>query len=314
MKPYISPSEAADTANKVVEIAESISKALDKVHVLKKEGHGIYIKVPEKVCQYDVIIRCQRHGIVSKKINLPLPGVDQVMGTCMPSLFSLHNAIVKTQDGFTLSIETIPEGTDYILMQFQYKIPNPNFVMNLVESSVSVEPVEYNDRDEYWMHAQLKFPQVLHKAYSHLRLQDVDLDIDVAIDNEVKTAIPKSVTWELRKIRKLLGQTDRNLMHAAFVEYMRSKRRVGFDVYSLVNEIGSLFLPDHFRKFVDISPPFKYFNSKQGTDFYDSPGQAFPKSMTVVSRTDLSLETPAKEGKLVYKKQDLLSELEKIFE
>jgi hypothetical protein len=36
-------------------------------------------------------------------------------------------------------------------------------------------------------------------------------------------------------------------------------------------------------------------------------------AMTVVSRTDLNLQNPAREGKVIYKKKDLFRELEKIF-
>ena len=179
----ISPSEAAESAVKVVNIAERIGKALDKIHALKKEGQGIYIKVPDKICQYDAIVKVQKSGIISKNVVFPFPEVENIVGTCMPSLHSLHGSIGKIPEGFCLALETVPGGTDYILLQFQYKIPGSDFISNLVESSVSAEPLEYGDRDEYWMHAALKFPQILEKAYSHLKIEDIDLNVDVAVDN-----------------------------------------------------------------------------------------------------------------------------------
>jgi hypothetical protein len=97
------------------------------------------------------------------------------------------------------------------------------------------------------------------------------------------------------------------------MSYLQSKRQIGTDIYSLMAEIHSVFLPTRFKNFVDITPPFRYHNSKQGTDFYDFPGQVLPKAMTVVSRTDLNLQNPAREGKVIYKKRDLFSELDKIF-
>ena len=309
----ISPSEAAESAVKVVDIAERIGKALDKIHALKKEGQGIYIKIPDKICQYDAIVRVQKSGIISKNVVFALPEVENIVGTCMPSLHSLHSSIRKIPEGFCLPLESIPDGTDYILLQFQYRISGSDFIFNLIESSVSAEPLEYNDRDEYWMHAALKFPQILQRAYSHLTLEDIDLNVDVAVDNEVKTAVPGFVTKGLRNIRKLLSQSDRNLAHKALITYLQSKRQIGTDIYSLMAEINSIFLPTRFKNFVDITPPFRYYDSKQGTDFYDFPGQVLPKAMTVVSRTNLNLQTPAREGKVIYKKRDLFSELQKIF-
>lgn len=309
------PSEAIAVAGKIAEVAERIAKVLDKIRFLKKEGQGIYIKVPERICQYDVIVKVRDIGLFSKEIHFPLPEVDRLIGTCMPSLRSLHNAIHKTSSGFVLQAfsEHVPYGTDFVLMQFQYKIPSSTFISNLVEKTLAAEPVEYNDRDEYWIHAQLKFPQILQKAYSHLRLQDVNISVNVAVDNEIKTAVPKSVIRGLRTIRRLLSESDRSKAHVYLMQHLQSRRRLGMSVYDVIYQINSLFASERFKSFVHVTPPFRYFDSKLGTDFYDFPGQVLPKAMTVVSRTDLSLETPAVEGKVVYKKRDLHGELEKVF-
>ncbi len=306
-------SEAIESASKIVELAENIGKVLDKIYALKKEGQGISIKVPEGICQYDAIVKVRGSGIVSKNIAFQLPEVDNVTGVCMPSLKPLHDSIRKTAEGFCLFLEGVPDGTDYILLQFQYKTPGADFMSNLVESSVSAEPEEHNDRDEYWMHAGLKFPQILVKAYSHLRLENIELNVDVAVENELKTAVPAFVIKSLRSIRKLLGHTDRNLSHQAMINYLRSKRQIGMDIYSLMAQINNVFLPTRFKSFVEVTSPFKYHDSKQGSDFYDYPGQILPKVMAVTSRTDLSLQNPARDGKVIYKKTDLSKELEKIF-
>lgn len=304
---------AAETAAKLSEIADKISKVIDKIYVLKKEGQGLSIKVPERTCQYDAAVRVQKHGLATKNILFPLPEVERITATCMPSFFYLTNAIVKVPEGFILHYNAIPEGTELVLLNFEYRIPNPAFITNLVERSVSVEPLQYDDRDEYWMNAQLKFPQALQKIYSHLSLQDIDLNVDVAVDNEVKTTIPNYVTRGLRAIRKLLSQSDRNLTHTAFIEYLRTRRQIGTDIYTLIAEINALFIPERFMKFVEVTEPFRYYNSRQGTEFHDFPGQVVPKTMRVTSRTDLNLETPAKEGKVIYKKKSLSEELAKVF-
>jgi hypothetical protein len=306
-------SDAANSAKKIVDIVDKIAKVLDKFHFLKREGQGICIKIPEKICQYDIVIRVQSSGFLTKNIDFPLPEVDRIIGTCLPSLTPLHQSLHKTPNGFTLTKEGIPNGTDLILLQFQYKIPDSKFILNLVETNVATEPLEYSDRDEYWMAVQLKFPQILQKAYSHLKLENVELNVDVAVDTEVKTAVPDYFIRSLRKIRELLSSQDRNIAHVRLLEYMQAKRRIGADIYALINQLSTIFIPDRFKDFLDITPPFRYFNSKFGTDFYDFPGQVLPRTMRVISRTDLSLETPATEGKVIYKKLDLLKELEKVF-
>lgn len=304
-----SPSEGVNVANGIINIVQKIAGTLDKIRFFKKEGQSIYIKIPEKICQYDAAIRVRERGVISKNINFPLPEIDCVTGTCMPSLFQLGKSIRKTPTGFLVSTKDIPAGTDLVLMQFQYKIPDSKFISNLVETKVAAEPLEFNERDEYWMHAQLRFPQILQKIYSDLKIQDVDLSVNVAVDNEVKTAIPKHVTRHLQLIRDMLAETERGKAHKLLLQHLQMKRRIGIDIYALINEISSIFLPSRFKNYIEIVSPFKYVDSRQGTASYNFPGQLVPKVMTVISQTDLSLQTPAVDGKLVYKKKNLLDKL-----
>lgn len=306
-------SEAVKVTKSIVDLLQEISKVLDKIYFFKKEGQSIYIKIPEKICQYDVAIRVQKSGVFSKNINFPLPRVDCIKGTCMPSLYQLENSILRTPDGFVLSGESIPKETDLILLQFQYNIPSSKFISNLVETRVAIEPEEFNDKDEYWMHAQLKFPKILQKIYSELEIQDIDLNVNVAVDNEIKTAIPKEVTKDLQIIREMLSQTERGKAHRLLLRHLQMKRRIGVDIYELIMQAQALFMPFNFRNYIEVTSPFKYFNSKQNIEFYDFPGQLVPKIMEVVSKADLTLETPAINGKVIYRKKELFEKLDDIF-
>ncbi|XHH08816.1 MAG: hypothetical protein ACFCUE_14805 [Candidatus Bathyarchaeia archaeon] len=312
----VSPKEAVETAEKVVDIGQKISKALDSVHALKKEGQGIRINVPERLCQYDTIVKVRKNGIVSKKVSFQLNEVDSIIGTCMPSLLPM--SIIKLSDTnnntqYVIPLDSVPESTDYIMLQFQYRVLNPNFMANLVQTNVSTEPAEHEDRDEYWMQAAIKFPHILEKAYRHLILEGTELNVDIAIDQELRTSIPPYLSKGLRNIKNVLSQPDRNLAIKALIKYIESRRKIGDDIYSLVAQVNDLFVPNRFKDFVEVSPPFRYTNAKKGSEFFDFPGQMFPKSVTVISRTDLNLNNPAKEGKIIYKKSDMCAELEKFF-
>ena len=291
------------TAKDIAKVIGKITESLEKIKALKVEGRGIKIKVPEKVCQYDAIVRVSKHAVLSKKIPFNLPEVSEISGTFMPSLTPLGEAIQKTHNGFLLSIDAIPSGTEYILLSFQYKISYGRFISNLVETKVATEPYCYDEIDEYWMHAQLKFPQILQKTYTYLRIEDLELNVDVAVDNEIKTAVPKHFIKSLQIIRKLLAETDREKAHRLLIQHLQQKRRLGMDIYEIIAGIQSIFLPDSFKNFINVSPPFRCFKLEQGREFYDFPGQIVPKTMTVISRTDLSLERPAVEGKVIYMKR-----------
>ena len=61
--------------------------------------------------------------------------------------------------------------------------------------------------------------------------------------------------------------------------------------------------------------PFRYSDCIRGKELYDAiPFPTFPKSIKIVSRTDLSLDKPANEGRLIYKKKNFQKKISKIFD
>jgi len=304
-----SASEATKTANQIIDVLQKISGALDRIRFFKREGQSIYIKTQQKIVQYDAAIRVRQSGVISKDIEFPLPQVKCINGTCMPSLLQLGNSIKRRPTGFVLSLEDIPLGTELVLLQFQYKIPDPRFIANLVETRVATEPLEFKDKDEYWMSAQLRFPKVLEKVYSGLEIEDIDLNVNVAVDNEIKTAIPWAIRKDLQIIREMLSEPERGKAHRLLLNHMQMRKRLSMDIYGIITEISTLFSPLRFQSFVEITSPFRYFNSKQGTSFSDFAGQLVPKMMTVISSADLNLQLPAVSGKVIYKKKDMLDTL-----
>jgi hypothetical protein len=308
-----SASEASKTADQIIDTLQKISGVLDKIRYFKREGQSMCIKTPQKIVQYDAVIRVQELGLISRDIKFPLPQVECISGTCMPSLFQLGNSIKKTSTGFVLSKEDIPTGTELVLMQFQYKIPDSKFVTNLVKTKVATEPLEFEDKDEYWMSAQLRFPKILEKVYAGLEVEDIDLNVNVAVDNEVKTAIPRAVEKDLQIIREMLSETERGRAHRLLLRHMSMRRRLSIDIYGIVTEISMLFSPLRFQNFIEVTSPFRYSDSEKTTSFYDFAGQLVPKTVTVTSQTNLNLEVPAVSGKVVYKKKDILDKLKDIF-
>lgn len=48
---------------------------------------------------------------------------------------------------------------------------------------------------------------------------------------------------------------------------------------------------------------FRYANCYAGRERYDLPIEVIPKRMEVISRADISLEVPAANGKIIYRKK-----------
>lgn len=81
-----------------------------------------------------------------------------------------------------------------------------------------------------------------------------------------------------------------------------------------LNKLQELFNEGIFRNYIDVDRPFHYSNCIRGTDFYDNvPFLTIPKNMQVISRTDLNLDHPAVEGKMIYKKGDFQDRIKKLY-
>ena len=68
-----------------------------------------------------------------------------------------------------------------------------------------------------------------------------------------------------------------------------------------------------FESFLDVQKEFRYHMCVPGTEMIESFLLAIPKFMTVVSRTDLTLEQPARDGILQYHRGRVRNRIEKIF-
>jgi hypothetical protein len=82
----------------------------------------------------------------------------------------------------------------------------------------------------------------------------------------------------------------------------------------ILKELQKLFLSSKFQDFIEVKDDFHYSDCIRGVDIYGTlPFPTWPKSMKVVSRTDLNFDTPATNGTLIYKKGNFITELDKIF-
>jgi hypothetical protein len=185
----------------------------------------------------------------------------------------------------------------------------------LVQRDSQAESVS-ETKNEYWLHAQLKNLRALQTNYGRLDLLDLDLFLDVAVHQDVKPKIPTPFLEDLNIIAEWIAEKDRGKKWDLSLEHLRKQRakRYAGKEQEVLRDMQDLFDPEHFCSFIDVTTPFHYFDCIRGKEFYDKiPFPTFPKTMKVVARTDLSLDNPAAEGKLIYKKRDLQEEVSLVF-
>lgn len=308
--------QMADTskgARDLFRLPKKIYRGLSKVKDLEILNQEILAKTPELEGEYSIAIS----GISSKtKLEFPFAEIKSLSVHSMPDYSHQGQAILRLKDGFGISLNQIQPFKESLLLRFGYQIKDNRFVDRLVQKNVQRDSLGGlgDDIDEYWMHAQLKHPEWLREeGYSRLDLEDIDFGVSVAVHQDLKTAIPSDFVRNLKIISEWAKTKDRVKKYRLGWEHLHLKRQsyTGRED-ELISDIQNIFLPHEFKKFVNVTEPFHYYESVRGVDFYDLPFQAFPKTMTVVSRTTLNLDKPAAKGKLLYRKQALKNEISEL--
>ena len=234
------------------------------------------------------------------------------------SLQPVSDAVSYTENGFEINLKKLEKDTLYLL-DVDYFIEDRRFIDALVNRNVAKESVG-DETKEYWMVAQLKHLDVLKHEFGYIELKDLDFGVDVSVYNEIKMKVPSIFRQQLEIAVKLLskhhGSRDEQfklLIQHQQLLHARKEKYYG-KIFEILEEIQEIFSPLTFRRFVDVQKDFHYYSCERGKDFYETlPFPTWPKSMKVISRTDINFDRPAADGLLIFKKGDFMDELEKIF-
>ena len=307
----------AKDLSEAVAVAERIYKALFEVS--KITSQEIRVKCPDNIGEYSVAFEIRRGLLglkrLKRKIPFDHPDLRRVSMHSTPLMKSESDAIVYTENGFEILLDKLSKDTDTFWATIEYDIKDKKFLDDLVQRDSQTESIT-ETKNKYWMHAQLKNLRALQTNYGRLDLQDVDFFVDVAVYQDFKTKIPKPFTEDLEIIAKWISEKEREKKHKLSMAHMRQQRtkRYAGREQEVLKDLQDLFIPEHFCTFIDVALPFRYSDCIRGKEFYDKiPFPTFPKAMKVISRTDLSLDKPAAEGKLVYKKKDFQDKISEVF-
>src|SRR3972149_291020 len=260
----------------------------------------IVVRCPEGIQKTSIAFEA-KGGVLGHKIRFPFgrPRAARLMP--VKSLQDMSElALLLTDDGFEIDTRGMTKD-DIFLLDVEYEVKTEGFVDALVERSAASEFPK--DREsEYWMHASLKHPKLLQTKYGRLDLRDVNFDVDVGVSEHIKTVIPNVFRAELELAVKLLAEREphrKKVLGVAHTIAMRSRGQKS-SLPEIMGDLQELFFPTTFGKYVTVTKDFHYAECLRGSNFYDAlPFPTWPKTMTVVSRTDLSLDRCAAEGVLV---------------
>jgi len=314
-------------SKKYKEIATpSLEKALEKglklVEILKSdfliEGQELTFLCPENSEELSIVFQCKK-GLLGGKKSFPFPSVRKVTVNSIIPLKDVTSRCIHLlpQGGFELHYRNLENNVPYLL-KVEFDIENPRFIDNLVYRKVQEDTLQEYRR--YWMQAQLRFIDTLDKMFSEVRFEELNFDVRVSTHEDIRTAVPASFKKELEVVVKWMSETDRERKSRLSMEHLRllrarrgGKTKHGKSMLELLQELQDIFLPKTFRTFLKVERDFYYHDCLRGADYYAAPFPTWPKFMTVITRTNLSLNKPAAEGILDFNYHDFKSKIEDLF-
>lgn len=303
--------------SKIFKITEKIDKILLDSGAFNIESKDFLLKSLEDTLEYSLVALPKPSPKIQQKISFAEIDLRRISIISSPGFSEEMRSVSRIEGeltkGFILDPGKLSENAEEFNFKFGIECEVEPVVKDLVRKDHQVEAVG-EEENTYWLHAQIKKLKDLRNSLRKLDLVDIPFVVNVAVHQDVKTKFPTRRQRELELIAKWAHELDRNRKWMLTHEHLRLKRQrpKEKDITGVLSDLQILFMPHRFKSFVDVLKDFHYSDCFRGADFYDQiPFRTFPKWMSIISRTDLSVEKPASEGELVYKKAMFQEAVEK---
>ncbi len=306
--------KAVEAVDKVLAHLKSIEHLMSGSLVITSKE--ITISCPESIQEYSLVVK-PNSRLINNDFRFKGRNVEKATIRPLLGLDSVTKAItIEDEDGgATIHLKNLDRNETYLL-NLQYRIEDMKFVDSLVRTDKQIDSSD-DDVGKYWISAELKHPEALSKSgYGRFEIRDIEFDVDVSIQEELNTAIPRRFKNQVELLAKLGGvRPSQDEYFGAARELWRLKGEYKEEELNLLSSLQDLFIPTHFKRFIDIQGgQFRYVKCSKGEGVYDLPINIWPKFMTVESRTDLNLENFAANGTIIYERNRFLQEVKKKFE
>jgi len=290
---------------------------------LKESGTEIQspelrLKCPEDFLEYTAGLKFRERFWSSQYATLKVPPPVRFRLYSLFPYEAVDGCYSITPNGIRLDRDILKGRGDTFRIELEYELDGSESLAGLVYTSSPADTVSLDkdtDVQRFWLHSELKSLDFLRDLYKRVRVEDLGVQIDVTLREEIKDAITPEFRHEMAMLAKFQSD-DRNEQSRA-IAYRRHHTRSRFsgNFFAAMHAAEELVQPSRFRRFLDIDGPYRLAKCYRGPDFSDAVlPVSLPHSMVVDSTTDLTLDEPAKEGKLTYRKSDFSKKLKSAFE
>ena len=276
-------------------------------------GTSVTLECPTGVQEYTTIFKPMKakFRLMHKDLSFPCGKSRSVELKMISGFKDRSDCIIYDDKGFILNIGDLEDEQEYqLIARYDFDKRILNRLVDRVSPRDSPHMPDEQDLD-YELNAQLKYPKLLSQTFSDFNIKSLDLNVSVAVHEDVKLAIPSELTNEVEALVELSKKKGRDEKWNDFQKLMYAQNtRYGGKGVQLLRSLSNVFTPPTFRQFINVDGGFSYLKTERGREYYTSvPFPVWPVNMNVISETNLSIDKPASNGVLTYKRGKLVTEI-----
>ena len=267
------------------------------------------IKLRESVMEFEAPLEIKKKFLNrGELIELELPTPSKfIIYSLKPPYGRLRDAYEIKSGKVFLKRSVIDQLGGDIKVSMEYPIEDRQSLDGLVYTSSpkdsNLTTASGDEIIDYWLHAELKSVKPLRDIYSEVRVEDIEVKVEVAVKEHIKELFGDDLKADLA-MRSKITSRDRNDRARAAYYLAKRKPRFKGDLDKVVYEFQELLRSSKFRRFIALKEgTFRLGECEKDVGLGAPIGPLYvPESMNVFSTTDLTLEDPAKNDNLLYKK------------
>ena len=243
----------------------------------------------------------------SGDIRIPAGGY-RVQETITPRFQEVKDAAwEKKDDEWVLDPDDLPD-YDTFLITLEGEVSD-SVLDRVVDVNTVEDPMEQKGTHQYWIQARIEDPATFQDIWKDLRIDGVDMTVNVGVQQCFSTAIPDRIVRLFRRTSKTLREMNKGDFRSARKEYqLRSGTR---DALSMSEGeaaalLRSLASAEKIRDYITVDRPYR--RREINSDTYEQ--SILPEEVEVGVETDLTFQQPAAKGYLEFNHNEYTEYLE----
>jgi len=240
-------------------------------------------------------------------IRIPAGGY-RIKETITPRFQEVKDATwSKENDEWVLDPEDLPN-YDTFLITLEGEVTN-SVLDRVVDVDTVEDPMKQEGIHQYWIQARIEDPATFQDIWKDLRIDGVDMTVNVGVQQCFSTAIPDRVVRLFRRTSKTLREMNKGDFRSARREY---QLRSGTEEALSMSEgeaaalLRSLASAEKIRDYISVDRPYR--RREINSETYEQ--SILPEEVEVGVETDLTLQQPAAKGYLEFSHDDYTEYLE----